>query len=60
MICVQRGDAASVVAAARVKMRKEDETINKVQAGASIWELSGAAAIYAGMEVQEIDAAFDD
>lgn len=60
VICVQRGDAASVVAAARVKMRKEDETINKVQAGASIWELSGAAAIYAGMEVQEIDAAFDD
>ena len=60
VICVHRDDAASVVAAAKVKMRKEDETINKVQAGASIWELSGAAAIYAGMEVQEIDAAFDD
>ena len=60
VICIHRGDAARVVAAAQVKMRKEDETINKVRVGASIWELSGAAAIYAGMEVQEIDAAFDD
>ena len=60
VICVPRDDAARVVAAAQAKMRKEDETAEKVRAGASIWELSGAAAIYAGMEVQEIDAAFDD
>jgi 4-hydroxy-4-methyl-2-oxoglutarate aldolase len=60
VICVPRDDAAQVVAAAQAKMRKEDEVTGKVQAGASVWDLSGAAAIYAGMEIQEIDAAFDD
>jgi 4-hydroxy-4-methyl-2-oxoglutarate aldolase len=60
VICVPRDDAAQVVAAARAKMRKEDETTEKVRAGAAVWELSGAAAIYADMEVQEIDGAFDD
>lgn len=60
VICVPRDDAAGVVAAAHVKMRKEDEAAEKVRAGAAVWELSGAAAIYARMEVQEIDAAFDE
>lgn len=60
VICVPRDDAERVVAAAQAKMRKEDETAEKVRAGAAVWELSGAAAIYARMEVQEIDAAFDD
>lgn len=60
VVCVPRDTAAQVVEAARVKMRKEDETAEKVRAGASVWDLSGAAAIYAGMDVQEIDAAFDD
>ena len=60
VICVPRDDAARVVAAAQAKMRKEDEVAEKVRAGAAVWDLSGAAAIYARMEVQEIDAAFDD
>ncbi|MDO8769656.1 MAG: RraA family protein [Burkholderiaceae bacterium] len=60
VICVPRDDAERVVAAAQAKMRKEDEVAVKVHAGAAVWELSGAAAIYARMEVQEIDAAFDD
>lgn len=60
VICVPRDDAERVVAAAKAKMRKEDETAEKVRGGASVWELSGAAAIYARMEVEEIDAAFDD
>lgn len=60
VICVPRDDAEHVVAAAQVKMRKEDEVAEKVRAGAAVWELSGAAAIYARMEIEEIDAAFDD
>lgn len=60
VICVPRDDAAQVMEAARAKMRKEDEVTEKVRAGGAVWELSGAAAIYAGMQVQEIDGAFDD
>ncbi|MDO8777877.1 MAG: RraA family protein [Burkholderiaceae bacterium] len=60
VVCVPRDAAAQVVAAAHAKMRREDEVIEKVRAGASVWELSGAAAIYARLDVQEIDAAFDD
>ena len=60
VVCVPRNDAARIVAAAQVKMRREEEVAEKVRLGGSVWELSGAAAIYAGMKVQEIDAAFDD
>lgn len=60
VICIPRDDADQVVTAALAKMRKEDEAAEKVRAGGAVWDLSGAAAIYAGMQVQEIDAAFDD
>ncbi|MEI2417671.1 RraA family protein [Orrella sp. JC864] len=60
VICVPRDQAPEIVQAAVAKMRKEDEAAEKVLAGAPVWELSGAAAIYARMQVQEIDAAFDD
>lgn len=60
VMVVPRDDAARVVAAAQAKMRREDEIAAAIRDGASAWELSGAAAIYAGMEITEIDAAFDD
>jgi len=60
VICVPRDDAQRVVELAQARMRKEDEGAEQVGAGRSVWELSGAARIYAGMDVQEIDAAFDD
>jgi len=60
VIRVPRDNAAQVVDAALAKMRKEDEAAQKVRAGAPVWELSGASAIYARMEIEEIDAAFDD
>ena len=60
VIRVPRDEAGEVVAAARAKMRKEDEAAEKVSAGAAVWDLSGAAAIYAGMQIEEIDGAFDD
>jgi len=60
VIVVPRDDAAGVIAAAQAKMRKEDEAAEKVRAGAAVWDLSGAAAIYAGMDIDEVDAAFDD
>ncbi|MBI5275175.1 MAG: RraA family protein [Burkholderiales bacterium] len=60
VICVPRDDAARVIAAAQAKMRKEDEAAEKVRGGAAVWDLSGAAAIYAGMAIEEVDAAYDD
>lgn len=60
VICVPRDDAARVIAAAQAKMRKEDEAAEKVRAGAAVWDISGAAASYARLEVDEIDAAYDD
>jgi 4-hydroxy-4-methyl-2-oxoglutarate aldolase len=60
VIVVPRKQAAQVMAAAQAKMRKEDEVGLAVRNGAAVWDLSGAAAIYAGMNITEVDAAFDD
>ena len=60
VIAVPRAEAARVVAAAQAKMRKEDSMAEAVREGAAVWDLSGAAAIYAKMEIEEVNAAFDD
>ena len=60
VIVVPRLQAAAAVAAAQARMRKEDAAAEAVRGGAAVWDLSGAAASYARMEVQEIDAAYDD
>jgi 4-hydroxy-4-methyl-2-oxoglutarate aldolase len=60
VIVVPRGDARQVVDAAQAKMRREDEVAAAIAAGASAWELSGAAASYAALGLTEIDAAFDE
>ena len=60
VISVPRRDAARVIAAAQGKMRKEDEAAEAVRGGAHVWNLSGAAAIYATMNIEEVDAACDD
>ncbi len=60
VIVVPRDDAARVVAAARAKMRKEDQVAEAVRGGAAVWNLSGAAEIYARMAVEEVNAAYDD
>lgn len=60
VICVPRDDARSIIDAALGKMRKEDLAAEKVQAGEPVWTLSGAADIYAGMNVDEVDGAWDD
>lgn len=60
VIAVPRADAARVIAAAQAKMRKEDDVAAKVAAGAAVWDLSGAGAIYEKMDIHEFDAAWDD
>lgn len=60
VIVVPRRHAAVVVEAAEARMRKEDAMMPLIEAGSAVWELSGAAASYAKLAVQEIDAAFDD
>jgi len=60
VIRVPRGDAPRIIDAALGKMKKEDEAAEKVRNGEAVWQLSGAEASYASMEVEEIDGAFDD
>lgn len=61
VICVPKGDAASVVQGALARMRREDEMAKAIERGEAIWDLGGSAASYAAMEnIEEIDAAFDD
>ncbi|WP_459615917.1 RraA family protein [Bordetella sp. 2513F-2] len=60
VVCVPRRHAAASVARALARMRSEDAMAQAVAAGASVWELSGAAARYAAMSIKEIDAACDD
>lgn len=60
VIVVARKDAQAVVAAAKEKMGKEDETAAAIRAGQALFDLSGAAASYAKLGIVERDAAFDD
>lgn len=57
---VPRHDAAQIIEIALARMRREDEVGAAVTGGAVPWELTGAAATYAGMDITEVDAAFDD
>ncbi len=59
VIAVPRADAARVIAAAQARMCKEDEVAEQVRGGAAVWDLSGAAASYARLGVEEFDAAYD-
>ena len=60
VICIPRKEAAETVQGALGRMRKEEDMAEAVQRGEAVWHLSGAAASYATMKVEEIDAAFDD
>lgn len=60
VVVVPRRDAAAAVQRALARTKKEDEAALKIAAGATPWELSGAAASYAAMQISEVDAAFDD
>jgi len=60
VLSVPRAIAAEAIAGAEARMRKEDEVAAKVAEGAAVWDLSGAAKIYAGMDIEEIDSACDD
>ena len=57
---VPRHDAAQIIEIALARMRREDEVGAAVTGGAVPWELTGAAATYAAMDITEVDAAFDD
>lgn len=60
VLVVPKEKAAMVVAAAQAKKRKEDEVIAELHRGAAVWDINGAAAIYAKLDVEEIDGAFND
>jgi 4-hydroxy-4-methyl-2-oxoglutarate aldolase len=60
VVSIARAHARCVVEGALARMRKEDDMAQAVQRGEAVWELSGAAASYATLGIQEVDAAFDD
>jgi len=60
VVCVSRRDAEEIVKGALARMQKEEDLALAVQRGEAVWDLSGAAASYATLGIQEIDAAFDD
>lgn len=60
VLVVPRLLAPHAVNDAQIRMRKEEMAAIAVDKGASVWELSGASAIYAGFGIEEIDAACDD
>lgn len=60
VVVLPRQHAATVVAAAQAKMRKEDDTARAIAQGQAVWDLSGASAAYANLGIVEHDAAFDD
>ena len=60
VLCVPKQQARAVVDGAIARMQREDQMAGQIAAGASSWELSGAAASYAALAVDEFDAAFDD
>ena len=60
VICIAKQHASSIVQAAQAKMKREAEMAQKIQMGASAWELSGASQSYEKLDIQEHDTAFDD
>jgi len=60
VIVIPKRQAAAVVARARVRADAEDHAAQAIRTGATVWDLSGAAASYATLEVEEYDAAYDD
>lgn len=60
VIVIPRAQAAAVVAGAEARLQREDQLALQVAAGAAVWDLSGAAASYARLGIDEIDAAIDD
>lgn len=60
VLVLPRDDAAVVVTAAQAKMQKESDFAVAIGDGATVWDLSGAAAAYARLSIVEADAAYDD
>lgn len=58
VVVVPRQYAAEVVAAAKARMLREEQSIAAIQGGASPWTL-GAGSAYAALCVEEIDATYD-
>jgi len=60
VLVIPRDDAGEVVAGGLARMQKEERAAAAIEGGASAWELSGASAIYAAMQIDEVDAAWDE
>jgi 4-hydroxy-4-methyl-2-oxoglutarate aldolase len=59
VVVVPRDEAAAVLAAARLRMEKEDGVASAIRGGAHPWEFTGSAASYGAMGIEEIDTCWD-
>ena len=60
VVCIPRDEAPAIVQATRAKVKKMEAVAEQVLAGTALWDLTGAAEIYADLQIQEIDATFED
>lgn len=58
VVVIPKDDAQNVIDAAYARMERDEAAIRKIATGGHPWELSGAAAEYARLDVEEIDAPF--
>ena len=60
VICIDKKMASAVVELALTRMKKEDGLAQKIAAGETPWDLSGAAQSYQTLGIEEMNKAFDD
>ncbi|MDO9437003.1 RraA family protein [Hydrogenophaga sp.] len=59
VLVIPRDEAPQIVARGLARMKKEEEAAMAIGQGATPWDLSGASAIYAEMQIDERDCVWD-
>lgn len=60
VLVIPKAQAADAIAGAKTRMKKEEEIAALIHQGNAIWDISGASASYARLDMNEIDGACDD
>ena len=60
VVVIERQHAATVIAGAEAKMRREEEVAARIAADEILWNLTGSSTAFQKLGAVEIDGAFDD
>jgi 4-hydroxy-4-methyl-2-oxoglutarate aldolase len=60
VVVIERQHAATVIAGAEAKMRREEEVAARIAADEILWNLTGSSTAFQKLGAVELDAAFDD